>query len=140
MSDFQEIIPGSTRVFNARIIDRDLVRNQGLAEKLYTSGATSYGTTKFGYGGNMTESDNNYNGTTNHTAFAIYHGGSPNYFVSGAVPSNKTVFGYGGNMTEVDAPNSVNVSYDQFKNGSNTLYGSGTVTVVTSGDIAKLRF
>lgn len=134
MADINEIIPGSSRVFNARILNRDLVRNQGMMET-YLSGS-SQTNTKFGYGGNVTEVAQ----TGNHTAFAIYHGGSPNYYSSGAVPAGKTVFGYDGNMTEVDASNAINVSYDQFQNGSNTLYGSGTITVVTSGDITPFRF
>jgi 3-deoxy-D-arabino-heptulosonate 7-phosphate (DAHP) synthase len=105
-------------------------------ETYYQSGAANNGTTKFGYGGNMTE----VAVSGNKTAFAIYHGGTPNYYQSGAAHNGKTLFGFGGNMTEVDADNSINVSYDQFQNGSNTLYGSGTITTVTSGDIASFRF
>lgn len=136
MADRDEIIPGSSRVFNARILDRDLIRNQGMMESYYQSGATTNGNTKFGYGGNMTE----VLVEPNYTAFAIYHGGTPNYYQSGAASYSQTKFGYGGNMTEVDASNSINISRDQFENGSNTLYGSGTIEVVQSGEIANFRF
>ena len=136
MADRDEIIPGASRVFNARILNRDLVRNQGLMETYYQSGSAESGKTHFGYGGNMTEVAQ----TGNYTAYAIYHGGTPNYYQSGSAESGKTHFGYGGNMTEVDANNEIRVSYDQFQNGANTLFGSGTVTLVTSGDIAPFRF
>lgn len=69
------------------------------------------------------------------SAFAVFHGATPDYFSGDAGYVSGTSFGYGGNMTAVDVTNSGGVSFDQWTNGTLERSGSGTITVVPEDEI-----